>query len=159
MLILKYGYAAEDGNIVESYPGKFPDRSFVADMSGSPVCIGSADLLAESDRQHLLDSTAQRATEVGMRLDTIDDHNPIRSKRGSTEDDLPPAWSRADLLHLHIGINRNAEAFRGDPILGKDFRLAFRRGPTMTAHRRYDKRLRTRCHQHANCSVNNFFEI
>src|SRR5437588_12195734 len=114
-------------------------------MSRGPVCIGGANLLAETDRQHLLNSTAQRAAEIGMRFDTIDDHNPIRSKCGSTEYDLPPAWGRTDPLHLHLGIDRNTEAFRRNPVFGKDFFLALWRGPAMTAHCRYDKGLGTRC--------------
>src|SRR5215469_10752548 len=159
MLILEYRNAAKYANVLESNLGKLPNHSFVADMSGSPVCIGSSDLLAETDGQHLLDSTAQRAMKIGVRLDAIDDHNPIGSKRGSTEDDLPPARSRADLLHLHVGIDRDTEAFRSNPVFGEDLCLALRRGPTMTAHRRYHKRLRTRSNQHADCSFHNFFEI
>ncbi len=49
-------------------------------------------------------SAAQSAAKVGIRFDAIDDHNPIRPKRGSTDDALPPARSRTDLIHLvHSG--------------------------------------------------------
>src|SRR5580704_10653691 len=159
MLILKDGYAAEHANVFESNFGKLPDHRFVANMSGGPVCIGSADLLAQTDGQHLLNSAAQSATEIGVGFDAVDDHDPICPKRGSAEDDLPPVRRRADLLHVHIGINRNTEALRRNPVFGKDFCLALWRGPTMTAHGRYHKRLRTRSNQHADCSFHNFFEI
>ena len=131
----------------------------MTDMSSGAVCIGSANLLAKTEGQHLLNATAQRSTKVGMRFDAIDDHDSIRSKRGNAEDNIPPAQSRTDLLHVHVGINGNTEAFRRNPVLGQYFCLALRRGSTMTAHRRYHKRPRARSDQHAECSLHNLFEI
>ena len=70
--------------------------------------IRGADVLAETNNKHLLDSAAEFSEEVRVWLDPIDNDNRIGLKRGSAEDDGMAVAEHADLVDVHAGFKGNA---------------------------------------------------
>src|SRR5882757_3197073 len=102
-------------------------------MSRSTMRIVGAHLLAEANHQHLLDAAAQGATKVSVRLDPVEDSDPIGRKRRNTEYDIEAIKRRADLSHLHAGFDGNTHAFGGHPVAGQHLDLAGRSGSAVAA--------------------------
>src|ERR1700742_4923090 len=113
-------------------------------MGGSTVRIVGSHLLAEANHQHLLDAAAQRSTKVSVRLDPVEDYDPIGCKRGNTEDDVEAVKSSADLSHLHAGFDGDAHAFGGNPVASQHLDLTCCSGPAVAAHGWHDEGTRTR---------------
>src|SRR5271156_6766610 len=103
-------------------------------MGSSPVRIASAYLLAKADHQHFLDAAAQRATKISVRLDPVEDYDPIGCQRRNTEDDVEAVESRADLSHLHSGFDGDTHAFGGNPVACEHLQLARCSGAAVAAH-------------------------
>src|ERR1700752_5093496 len=113
-------------------------------MSCSTMRIVGADLLAEANHQHFLDAATQRSTKVSMRLDPVEDYDPIGGKGRNTEHHVEAVERRADLSHLHAGIDRDAHAFGGNTVARQHFDLAGSRGAAVAAHGGNDEGARAR---------------
>src|ERR1700722_16782666 len=128
-------------------------------MGGSTVRIVGAYLLAEADHQHFLDAAAQRASKVSVRLDPVEDYDPIGSKRRNTEDDVKAVKSRADLSHFHARFDGDAHAFGGNPVARQHLDLAPRGSPAMAAHGGHDEGTRTRFDKEPQGGFHNLLEV
>lgn len=86
MLILKDGDGEEDGHLPEDDLCGFADNNLVAVQDCGSVCVGCTDVFAEADDEHLLDTAAEVAEEVSVRLDSINDDNGVGLSGGAAED-------------------------------------------------------------------------
>ena len=108
MLILKNGYSEENRDLTENDLRGLSDGGLMPELACRPMSIQGADVLAETNNKHLLDSAAEFSEEVCVWLDPIDNDNRIGLERGSTEDDGIVVAERADLVYVHAGFKRNA---------------------------------------------------
>src|ERR1700688_3916485 len=128
-------------------------------MGGSTVRIVSAYLLAEANHQHFLDAAAQRSTKISVRLDPVEDHNPIGCKRRNAEDDVEAVKCSADLSHFHAGFNGDAHAFGGNPVARQHLDLARCSGSAVAAHGGHDEGARARFDEDPQGGLHNLLEV
>src|SRR5450755_3098352 len=128
-------------------------------MGCSTVRIVGAYLLAETDHQHFLDAAAQRASKVSVRLDPVEDYDPIGSKRGKTEDDVEAVKSSADLSHLHARFDGDAHAFGGNSVARQHLDLTRRGGSAVAAHGGHDEGTRACLDKDTQGGLHNLLEV
>src|SRR5580693_7159805 len=128
-------------------------------MGSSTMRIVGAYLLAEANHQHLLDAAAQGATKVSVRLDPVEDYDPIGRQCGNTEDDVEAVKGSADLSHLHAGFDGDAHAVGGHPIAGQHLDLASCCGSAVAAHGRYDEWACARFDKDPQGGLHNFLQV
>ncbi len=108
ILVLKNGYSEEDRHLAENDLCGFSDGGLMPELACRPMGIHGADVLAETNSKHLLDSAAEFSEEVRVWLDPIDNDNRIGLERGSAEDDGIAVAEHADLVDGHAGFKGNA---------------------------------------------------
>jgi hypothetical protein len=92
-----------------------------------------------SDRHHLEEAGLDRALEVGMGLDPVDQPDPVGLGRGPIQPDRQPE-GLADLDHVHRGPDLAAHGGLGDAVVGQDGSLALGGGSPMAPHGREHER-------------------
>jgi len=86
----------------------FSDGGLMPKLGCRPMGIRGADMLAETNHKHLLDSAPEFAEEICMWLDPIDNDNRIGLESGSAEDDGITIAEGANLVDVHAGLKGNA---------------------------------------------------
>src|SRR4051794_26006020 len=107
MLIFENGYSEEDRHFAENNLCGLPDSGFMPESDCRAMGIRGADMLAESNNKHLLDSAAEVAEEVRVWLDPIDKDNRIGLEGRSTEHDGIVVSEGADLVDVHASFEGN----------------------------------------------------
>ena len=102
---------------------------------------GAANLIAQSDHQHLAQAALQRTDKIRMQLDPIDRNDQICVQRRFVEKQRHAAAQRPDLPAPDLADNGNAHCFFGNAVSGKDGTLTLGRPAAMAPHCRNDKRL------------------
>ena len=67
------------------------------------------DAFAKANHQHFQNPAAERSSEIGMRLDPVDDDNSIGLERFNTAKNLDAILCFSDALGLHGGPDRSLE--------------------------------------------------
>ena len=74
------------------------------------------------------------AHEGRVRLDAVDDHDPVAAKRLFVQENGGSVVELANLHGFHGRDDGHAHGLFGDPEIGQDFSLPFRRGPAVASH-------------------------
>ena len=140
--ILDQSHAAEDRGTRKNNPGQTHQRLPVTEPERGSMIRRCPVVFAQADNEHLRQSAANWLGKGGVRLDSVDDDDPVRPRSLATPQNLPAVLRLAKRLDLHRGADRHAHRRLRHAVTSQHRHLSLRRRAAVTAHRRDDERLR-----------------
>ena len=103
--------------------------------------LGGAVALAQADDQHLEDARLVGPAEVGVRLDPVEQDDPVGRVGVPVEVDRQADGVGPEDHGVHLGPDLDAHRLGGDPVAGQQLALAFGRRAAVAPHRGDDEGL------------------